>query len=261
VKKLFSLLLLTVCWSNAQIKTTGIVNLANNVSATLELNNTNATAKLTLSGPNDRWFALQFGSFTQGQGMRAGSDLVWWNNTTLVDASHNGIGAAPTTDMTNNWTLVSNTDNSPTIGLRTVTFTRPFVTNENADYTFDYNNDTIDFAWARKGTPGYTMTGHGGLANAGYAIDVPFSGTLAADDFSLSSTTTVYPNPAKGSFTVASNTILTEINMYAQSGAFIKKINPNSTTSIISTEGIASGVYFIELKNASEKSWKKIIVD
>lgn len=261
MKKLILLLLVLPVLGLSQVKSTGLVALSTNVSATLELNNNTTTAKLTLSGPADRWFALQFGSFAQGQGMIAGSDLVWWNGTTLVDSSHNGLRNPPTSDTTNNWTLVSNTNNAPSTGLQTVVFTRPFVTNDIADYMFNFADSSIDFAWARKATPGYAMNGHSGLANAGYAIDVPLSGTLDADDFSLNATTTIYPNPSKGSFTVASSTILSEINLYSQAGVLIKKTNPTSITSTIGTEGLPSGVYFVELKSAEEKTWMKIMIN
>ncbi len=49
--------------SFAQQKTTGMIDFSSNYSGTLLLDNNTSTVTLTLSGPNDRWFALQFGSF------------------------------------------------------------------------------------------------------------------------------------------------------------------------------------------------------
>ena len=131
--KITLLLLIGVSLLSAQQKSTGVVTLSTNMAATLTLDNGTSTATLSLTGPNDRWFALQFGSFTGG--MAAGSDLVYWDNVTLVDARHVGIGSTPTTDATNNWTITSNLNNSPSAGLRTIVATRAFNTGDANDFT------------------------------------------------------------------------------------------------------------------------------
>lgn len=244
----------------AQTKSTGEVSLSTNVKATLELNNTTTTAKLTLVGPNDRWFALQFGSFANGQGMMTGTDVVYWNNVTLVDAVQQGQGEVPEAD-TNNWTLVSNTNNSPSTGLRTIVFTRPFSTGDgNNDYTFNYADSSIDFAWARRSNAGYTVNNHGGT-NRGYAINAAFT-VLGVEDFSLNASA-VYPNPSNGNFTVKSKTTLDKINIYTQTGAFVKtvEVSAGATEVEVNAEGLSQGVYLVELQNAAEKSWKKIIIN
>ena len=142
--KITLLLLIGVSLLSAQQKSTGVVTLSTNMAATLTLDNGTSTATLSLTGPNDRWFALQFGSFTGG--MAAGSDLVYWDNVTLVDARHVGIGSTPTTDATNNWTITSNLNNSPSAGLRTIVATRAFNTGDANDFTFNFSDTSIDFA-------------------------------------------------------------------------------------------------------------------
>jgi hypothetical protein len=127
-KKITLLFIFVVTLVNAQQKSTGNITLGTNMIANLSLNNATSLATITLSGPNDRWFSMQFGSFTVG--MEAGSDVVYWNGTTLVDAVQAGVGATPTNDGTNNWTLVSNTNNSPAAGQRTIVYTRPFNTGD-----------------------------------------------------------------------------------------------------------------------------------
>ncbi|MDR6968895.1 hypothetical protein J2X31_002921 [Flavobacterium arsenatis] len=243
----------------AQTKSTGEITLSSNLKATLELNNTTTTAKLTMVGPNDRWFGLQFGSFANGQGMALGQDVVYWNNTTLVDAVQQGVGEVPEVD-TNNWTLSSSTNNSPSAGLRTIVFTRPFSTGDgNNDYTFNYADTSIDFAWARRSNASFVIGTHG--TNWGYSINVPFT-VLGVEDFSLNASA-VYPNPSKGNFTVKSKTTLDKINIYTQTGAFVKtvEVNAGATEVEVNAEGLSQGVYLVELQNASEKSWKKIIIN
>lgn len=257
--KLKTTLLLTLLslGAFAQTKSTGNVTLSTNMSANLTLNNTTSTVTLSLTGPNDRWFALQFGSFAGG--MEAGTDVVYWNNTTLVDARHIGINQAPAVDATNNWTLVTNTNNSPANGQRTLVYTRPFNTGDSNDYIFNYADSNIDLAWARSSSANnYTINNHAG--NRGVLVNN--ATTLALDKFSLNNAQ-VYPNPSNGDFNIKSETIITKVNVYTQTGAFVKtvEVENNADTAEINIKGLATGVYLIELVNDTEKSWKKVIVN
>lgn len=241
---------------NAQQKTIGPIALSTNMNASMILDNDTSTVTLTLSGPNDRWFALQFGSFTGG--MQAGSDLVYWNDITLVDARHNGQGITPTVDVTNNWTLVSNTNNSPSAGLRTLVYSRPFNTGDANDYTFNFNDATIDLAWARFSSASFTLAYHG-AANRGVFLDNAI--TLGIDDFSLNNSK-LYPNPSDGSFIISTKAQLIKVNVYSHTGAFIKTIEIEnvSDTTEIDLIGLQAGIYLLELQGITNKSWKKVIV-
>ncbi|WP_116789802.1 T9SS type A sorting domain-containing protein [Flavobacterium psychrotrophum] len=157
----------------AQSKTTGVVTLSSGYTAKLDLNSGTSTATLTLAGPSDRWFALQFGSFATGGGMMDGTDVVYFNGTTLVDATQNGIGAMPSTD-TNDWTVTSNTTSGST---RTLVATRSFAGGAN-DYVFNYADANIDFAWARGSSASFSIANHGG--NRGYQLNKAFN-CLAPD--------------------------------------------------------------------------------
>ncbi|WP_396211870.1 T9SS type A sorting domain-containing protein [Flavobacterium sp.] len=241
----------------AQTKSTGVVTLTTGITANLTLNNTTSKATLVLAVPSDRWFALQFGSFTDEEGMLSGQDVVYTNATTLIDAKHNGINNAPTAEPTNNWTVLSDT----TVGTtRTITAERNFSTGDVNDYTFNYADTSIDFAWARRSSAGYTINNHG-TNNRGFQLDRTFT-ILGVEDFSLNASS-VYPNPSNGTFTVSSKTNLTEINIYSQTGALVKTINveDSSEKAEVIVNGLQSGVYLIELKNDSDKSWKKVIVN
>ena len=153
MKKITLLAILIISSASfAQQKSTGNVALTTNMTVNLTLNNTTSKATLTLTGPSDRWFALQFGSFAVGDGMAAGEDLVYANATTIVDASHNGVGSAPSTDAAQNWTVTSNTVTS---GIRTIIAERNLSTGDANDYTFNYANSSIDFVWARRSSAGY----------------------------------------------------------------------------------------------------------
>lgn len=167
---LIALLVLSAAGLHAQSKTTGVVNLLAGMTAKLDLNNTTSTATLTFTGPSDRWYALQFGSFVQGDGMEAGKDVVYYNGTTLVDAVHNGVGVTPSTDAVNNWTVTSNT---VAAGTRTIVATRAFNTGDTNDYTFVYSDANIDFAYSRSASVSFSLAYH--QNNRGYAINKTFS--------------------------------------------------------------------------------------
>ena len=244
----------------AQQKSTGLVTLSSNTSAILLLDNSNATATLTLSGPNDRWFALQFGSFANGDGMQSGEDIVYFNGTILVDAKHGGVGVTPSTDATNNWTLVSNNNNVPSTGLRTIIYSRPLNSGDSNDYVFNFADTSIDFSWARSASASYSFANHGG-ANRGYAIDRPLT-VLGLEDFSLNASS-IFPNPSNGAFLIKTKTTLEKINVYSQTGSLVKTIQVNdiSENVEININGLQTGIYLLELVNATEKSWKKVIVE
>lgn len=243
----------------AQQKSTGNITLSTNMTVNLTLNNTTSKAVLTLTGPSDRWFALQFGSFGAGGGMAAGEDLVYANATTIVDASHNGVGSAPSTDASQNWTVTSNTITS---GIRTIIAERSFSTGDANDYTFNYANSTIDFVWARRSSAGYTLNYHGST-NRGYNVSVPLSASLGVEDFSLK-TSSIYPNPSNGNFSIETKTGLNKINVYSQTGSLVETIDvkdKSNTTVEVSLKSLQKGLYLIELQNGSEKTWKKIILN
>lgn len=259
MKKITLLALLAVSIiSFAQQKSTGNVTLSSNMTANLTLNNTTSKATLRLTGPSDRWFALQFGAFGASGGMESGEDLVYTNATALIDANQNGVGASPSTDATQSWTVTSNTVAS---GIRTIIAERNFSTGDANDYTFNYNNATIDFAWARSGSASYGLSNHGG-GNRGYNTSVALSTTLGIQDFSLNSSS-IYPNPSNGNFNVETKTGLNQINVYSQLGALVETIDvkDNATSVEVSLKKLQKGVYLIELKKENDKTWKKIIIE
>lgn len=258
MKKITLLGLLVMGLSSfAQQKSTGDVTLSNNMTANLTLNNTTSKAILKLTGPSDRWFALQLGNFGSGGGMESGEDLIYANATTLVDASQNGVGSVPGTDASQSWTVTSNTVTS---GIRTIIAERNLSTGDANDYTFNYANTTIDFAWARRSTAGYGLNNHGG-GNRGYNVSVPLSTTLGVNDFSLK-TSAIFPNPSNGNFSIETKTGLDKINVYSQTGTLVEtiKIEGKSENVEVSLKSLQTGIYLIELQNDQEKTWKKIII-
>ena len=244
----------------SQSKTTGTVALSNNVpiTANFTLNNNTSLVTLVLTGPFDRWFGLGIG-ITSGFGMNNGDVVVFTTTTTpnLTDRNFQGTGNPP--QDTQDWTTISNTVNG---SIRTLILTRSFTT---ADTTNDFQmpyatTNSINFGGVRAGSANMNVGSHGGSQSAGYVTNATFT-TLGVEDFSLNAAQ-VYPNPSNGNFVITSKVNLQDITVYSQTGTLISTIKANnSTTNEINLSGLANGVYLLELKNETDKSWKKIIVE
>jgi hypothetical protein len=73
----------------------------------------------------------------------------------------------------------------------------------------------------------------------------------------------VYPNPSSGEFYIKTKTNLSKVKLYNQTGSLVKTIDVTDDLREVKVDvsDIQSGVYFVELQNDSEKSWKKVIVN
>jgi len=76
-------------------------------------------------------------------------------------------------------------------------------------------------------------------------------------------TYTIYPNPANDFLQVVMPTILsgsnTEIAIYSTNTQLLKKQIVHTTTSTVDIHDLASGIYFIQIKNGEKSSMKKFV--
>ena len=237
----------------SQSKSTGVINLTSNMTATFTLNNSTSKATLVLTGPSDRWFALGLGVYS-GFSMVSGDVIVY--STSLTDRNFVGT-SAPSSDSSQDWTTISNTVIS---GIRTLTLERSLTNSDTNDFQLPYDStNSISLAWARSSSASTSLAYHGS-SNRGFASGT-FT-TLGTDDFSLNASS-VFPNPTSGDFFVKTKTILNRVNVYTQTGVLVKtiEVTDNSNEVEVKISGLQSGIYFLELQNDSEKSWKRVIVD
>jgi hypothetical protein len=255
MKKITLLFLFFFIQTFAQVRDSGIVNLLPGFNAQLTLDSSTSTATLMMSGPADRWMALTFGSFNSPGAMNMGNDLVYFNGTTLVDAVQNGLGSLPTPDAQNDWTLLSNSISGST---RTIIATRSFDGGP-GDYVFSFENTAIDLSGAHASSAILeTLQYHG--PNRSNLQNVSMN-LLGVQDFSLRSTQ-IFPNPSTGTFFINSNTELNKVSIYSQTGALVRTIDVSAGNGAeVSVIGLQTGIYLIELQNASEKVWKKVVVE
>lgn len=253
MKKITLLILCFVSFLGfSQTKSTGVINVSSTITANFTLNNSTSKVTLVLTGPSDRWFALGLGVM-DGFSMSDGDVLVY--STSFSDRNYVGF-QSPATDSSQDWAIIGNVVAS---GVRTLTVERALTNSDPNDFQMPYaSTNSIDLAWARPGSATTNITGHGG--NRGFATGT-FS-TLGVEDFSLNATA-VYPNPSSGDFYIKTKSNLSKVNVYNQTGALVKtiKVAADSREVKVDVNGIESGLYFLELQNDSEKSWKKVIVN
>jgi len=244
----------------AQSKTTGTLSLSNSIpiTANFTLNNNTSQVTLVLTGPSDRWFGLGIG-VESGFGMNDGDVVVFTTTTTpnLTDRNFQGTGNPP--QDTQDWTTTSNTVNG---SIRTLILTRSLTTSDTTnDFQMPYaTTNSINFGSVIASSGNMNVGPHGGSASARYVTNATFT-TLGVEDFSLNAAQ-VFPNPSNGNFVITSKVNLQDVAVYSQTGALMSTIKANnSTTNEINLSGLAKGVYLLELKNETDKSWKKIIIE
>jgi hypothetical protein len=246
-KKLLTMFLLCVATFSFAQFTTGTVTLTGS-TRTLKIDTNATTVTMTLTGTSTHWLGIGFDGFS----MAEVSDMFIWNATADRDYIAPGGHMQPSPDAagSQSWTIVSDTVSGTT---RTVVATRSLVSS--GDYTFLNNNSSINIIFSEGSST--TLGYHG---NNPHAPQTLTRTQLGVEDFSLNASQ-VYPNPSNGNFTIISKTTLQNVAVYSQTGAFVKTIQMNdSYTNEINISGLAKGVYLLELKNETDKSWKKIIL-
>jgi hypothetical protein len=228
--------------------TTGEVVLNGTFTAKIDTDASGVT--LTLKGSSTSWLGIGFG----GTAMSSATDMFIWNSSTNRDYTSSGSYSVPSADTALNQSWAITSDNVVS-GIRTVVATRAL--SSAGDYTFANNNTSIPIIFGRNSSSTTLVDGHD--ARGGRTLTRT---TLGLEDFSLNATS-IYPNPASGAFYIKTKTNLSKVNLYNQTGALVRtiKVTDYSKEVELSVSNVQAGVYFLELQNDSEKSWKKVIVN
>jgi hypothetical protein len=245
IKLLMAIVLLSGILSHAQFST-GTVVLSGS-SRTIKIDTDATTVTLTLTGPSTHWLGVGFG----GSSMSSVTDMFIWNSSSDRDYTPSGGYSEPSSAETQNWTISS--DNVAG-SVRTVVATRALATS--GDYTFANNSTAIPIIFAEGSTT--FLEYHGSNPHDGQTLS---RSALGVEDFSLNAAQ-IYPNPTTGDFFVKTKTNLETINIYSQTGSFLKTYDVKGSNEgvEVNINGMQTGIYMIELVNEKEKIWKKIIV-
>lgn len=229
--------------------TTGVVNLGTS-GRTIKIDTNASTVTMTLTGNSTHWLGIGFNGFS----MSEVTDMFIWNATANRDYTPSGAQSTPSADAAaaQSWTITSDAVSGTT---RTVVATRSLVST--GDYTFTNNSTSLNIIFAEGSTT--SLAYHGSNPHAAQTLTRT---QLGVEDFSLKASS-VFPNPTSGDFSVKTKTYLTQVNVYTQTGAFVKTINveDDSENVELNISGLQTGVYLIELKNDTDKTWKKVIVN
>ena len=252
MKKITSLLFCFLFLSAfSQSKSTGDISFSNGLTANFTLNKTTAKVTLVLKGPSDRWFGLGLG-VVSGFGMSAGDVLVY--TTSLTDRNFVGTGS-PANDV-QDWTTVGIP--STVAGVITLTLERNLENSDSKDLQLPYDTtNSINLVGVKANSVTTTVA-----YPHPYVFKTGTFSTLGVEDFTLNATS-IYPNPASGAFYIKTKTNVSKVNLYNQTGALVRtiKVTDDSKEVELSVSNVQAGVYFLELQNDSEKSWKKVIVN
>ena len=223
--------------------TTGTVTLTTGFSIKIDTDATTAT--MTLIGPSNTWLGIGFG----GTSMSSASDMFIWSSSTNRDYTSTGQ-STPSPDASQSWTIVSENVAGSS---RTIVATRALVSS--GDFTFVNSTSSISIIYALSNTTAL------GQHTGAKSFKTLTRSVLGVQDLSLNAAT-IYPNPSNGNFVINSKSIVSKVNVYTQTGAFVKTIvfEGNATSAEINLKGLSSGVYLIELQSDSDKAWKKIII-
>lgn len=254
MKNLYLLLLLgcTITFSFAQQKETALTTIGG-MKVKINLDSATSTATITMMGPSTKWISIGLGTTS----MSINKDVNTYG-TSLLDQYFTSSGhVAPTTDTTNNLTLVSNTVNGTT---RTVVYTRPFNTGDAKDYTFVYSMTSMNIVWAI-GPSTNVSSQHSTFGSKA----LTFSNVLGVSDYTTLSDIIIAPNPSNGIFTISKNSMtpISKIAVYDMNAKLVKEISSEITeqNNSIDLTSLDRGVYFMELSNDADQVVKKIIIN
>jgi hypothetical protein len=234
--------------SMAQTKSSGIITLNSLMTLKIDKNATTSIVTVTLTGPSDKWFGIGFNAIS----MSNGTDCLYYS-TSLVDSGITGNGA-PTTDVTNEWTVISNNLVSGTT--RSLVVTRNFVGGA-GDYTFGYNDNSLNMIWAYGSSS--SLAYHSGRGSAALGF------TLGVEDFTSLNNISIAPNPSNGIFNITKNNQMTisKVSVFDINGKVLKVIDSELSLEAIqiNLSDFSKGVYFLEISNDIDKVVRKIIIE
>ena len=134
---------------------------------------------------------------------------------------------------------------------------------DNTSSQASYNNPTAyDGAW---GVYPFLPSGNILVSDITYGLFVlsPPYGVTSSPDQLTAGNVSVYPNPAKGNFTVKLTEVKpgTELRLYNSLGQQVYFATTSTAQTNINTNGLASGVYTLRISNANQTVVQKVVLN
>ncbi len=235
----------------AQQKET-VVTTIGSMTVKINLNQGNSLATFTITGPSDKWLAIGLDTSS----MSVNKDIIMYGTSLLDRHFTTSVHDAPTTDLSNNLTLVSDTVLGTT---RTLIITRPLNTGDAKDYIFDFSLSSLNIVWG-VGPSTIITSKH---ASKGIKT-LTFATTLGTEDFTTLDKISVFPNPSNGVFSISKNNLTTinKIKVFDTNAKLLKEIATDSNfNNTIDISELSKGIYFMEISNDADQIVKKIIIE
>lgn len=245
----FFVILLAFSGLSAQTYSSGTVTLFSDYTGKIDV--TSSTVTLTLIGPSTAWLGMGFDATSMND---TGMDAVIFDGTNMSDRTFNGVGVVPPLDVTQNWSVSSNTINA---GVRTVVATRARDTGDANDFAFSASATPLNIIFARR--TGSLAIGYHGSGNCG-ATTVNL--TLGTDSF-VADAFKIYPNPSKGNLTIElpKNINSGNVKIYDNLGRVVRKQTVSTSENAIDTSDLTSGTYIVVLRTEYGNATKNLVVD
>jgi len=243
-KTLLILFFITLTFNvSAQIFETGTINFNQNLSADITIDQ--STTTLTITVPDNIWFAVGFGGST----MSSGADVFRSNGTEIFDA-RTTARRLPPVDAQQDWTLVSNMVSNST---RTMVVTRPNDTGDSNDFVFNPNAGSLTMIWAHGTSTNFAFHGgNRGATTAAVTLNTPEANRLSFD---------LFPNPAAERLTIqlpsGSNSATVQLFDYVGRLALTQDISLGNEN--VNVSNLNSGVYLLRVMSNDKIGTQKFV--
>lgn len=225
--------------------------LVGTTGVSVKMETTPTILRLTLAGPSNSFLGIGAGD----QGMANGADGFIYSSASARDYTFNGVGAFPTADAVQDWTVTSNTIAGST---RTVIATRS-LTGSAGDAPVPNAAGTINLFVARG--DGTLALSYHGFGNRDYAtLGMNYDPALATGDADLQGKIMMYPNPSKGVVYFKNAAAIKNILVYDSAGKLLR--TPELKEGSLDLSALKTGNYFLEIENKDGvKSFEKLILN
>ena len=232
-KTLLILFLITSSSLFAQSFSTGTQTLSSGLTANINIDNDTGTTTLTLAGPSNKWFGIGFGNSNM-----YGTDILMTNGSSNLRDAYSTANVQPQEEVSQDWTLVSNTVSS---GTRTIIASRDNNTGDSNDYVFNASAGSLTVIWAIGSSTNYGY--HGG--NRGWTS---LSVSLGISENNLLNFE-MYPNPVSDLLNIQlpTSTEKAEVSVFDYTGRLVSSKTISSNDTAIDVQKISKGIYMIRV--------------
>ena len=264
MKKITLLIFLVITsFTFSQNWTTGTIDLVpGTFTVKFDINAT--TVQVTLVAPNNVGFAVSptndsYGG-SGGMGQFGGDDVIFYANGAITDRQQSGGFMQPFLDETqNNWAIVSDDNNIPSVGSRTVVATRARNTGDSNDFIYPASVGSFTIIWAKGGNADFTFHQSGSTNRSGTVANT----VLSNEDFQLNPARfLISPNPATKNLNIGisyetSRDYNLEVYDVLGKQIYIDQLTSDDTS--IDVTNWRSGIYLIKLSSDQSTQTKRFI--